>query len=34
VCETASHVVVVRRTVVPITCPVPEDYGLLRCNAV
>ena len=34
VCETASHDVAVRRTVVPITRPVPEDHGLLRCNAV
>jgi len=34
VCETASHDVAVRRTVVPITRPVPEDHGLLKCNAV
>ena len=34
VCETASHDVTVRRTVVPITRPIPEVHGLLRCNAV
>lgn len=32
--ETASHDVAVRRTVVLIARPVPEDHGLMRCDAV